>query len=104
MGQTHSLDFRRVVGVLDHPRVRDHRTPWYARAVAAAVVAYASGPFDLIPDFVPVLRYLDDLLIVLPGIALVLKLVPAEGLADRRVRAHAAAVRPVGRGGNCMSR
>ena len=79
--------------------VRDRRTPWYARAAAAAVVAYALSPFDLIPDFVPVLGYLDDLIIVPLGIALVLKLVPGEVLADCRDRAEVAAERPVSRVG-----
>jgi uncharacterized membrane protein YkvA (DUF1232 family) len=74
---------------------RDRRTPWYARALAAVVVAYALSPFDLIPDFVPVLGYLDDLVVVPLGIALVLKLVPAEVLADCRARAQLAAERPV---------
>jgi uncharacterized membrane protein YkvA (DUF1232 family) len=77
--------------------VRDRRTPWYARAAAAAVVAYALSPFDLIPDFVPVLGYLDDLIIVPLGIALVLKLVPSEVLVDCRDRAEVAAERPVSR-------
>jgi uncharacterized membrane protein YkvA (DUF1232 family) len=78
---------------------RDERTPWYARAAAAAIVAYALSPIDLIPDFVPVLGYLDDLVLVPLGIALVLKLVPAEVLADCRARAEAAAGRPVSRVG-----
>ncbi len=76
---------------------RDPRTPWYARALAAAVVAYALSPFDLIPDFVPVLGYLDDLVIVPLGIALVLRLVPRAVLDDCRVRAQRAADRPVSR-------
>lgn len=67
--------------------VRDPRTPWYARVVAAAVVAYALSPFDLIPDFIPVVGYLDDLIIVPAGIALVLRMVPAAVLADCRERA-----------------
>ena len=79
--------------------VRDRRTPWYARAAAAAVVAYALSPFDLIPDFVPVLGYLDDLIIVPLGIALVLKLVPGDVLVDCRHRAEVAAERPVSRVG-----
>jgi uncharacterized membrane protein YkvA (DUF1232 family) len=56
---------------------RDRRTPWHAKAVAGAVAAYALSPIDLIPDFVPVLGYLDDLLIVPLGIALAIRLVPA---------------------------
>lgn len=75
--------------------VRDPRTPWYAKAVAACVVAYALSPIDLIPDFVPVLGYLDDLILVPLGIALVLRLVPGAVLRDCRAQAEAA--RPSGR-------
>jgi uncharacterized membrane protein YkvA (DUF1232 family) len=78
---------------------RDPRTPWYARAVAGAVVAYALSPFDLIPDFIPVIGYLDDLIVVPLGIVLVLKLVPPEVLHDCRARADAASVRPVSKVG-----
>ena len=76
---------------------RDSRTPWYAKLLAAAVVAYALSPLDLIPDFVPVLGYLDDLIIVPTGIALVLRLVPTEVLADCREQARRPADRPVSR-------
>ncbi len=55
---------------------RDPRVPWYAKAVAAAVSAYALSPIDLIPDFIPVLGYLDDLIIVPLGILLAVRLVP----------------------------
>src|SRR6266511_3919668 len=73
---------------------RDPRTPWYARALAAAVVAYALSPFDLIPDFVPVLGYLDDMVIVPLGIALALRLVPADVLSECRERARSARQAP----------
>lgn len=76
---------------------RDPRTPWYARALAIAVAAYALSPIDLIPDFVPVLGYLDDLILVPAGLWLVLKLIPPEVLADHRAAAEAAADRPVSR-------
>ena len=66
---------------------RDPRVPWYARLFAAGVVAYAFSPIDLIPDFIPVLGYLDDLVLVPLGIWVALKLVPAEVMADCRVRA-----------------
>jgi uncharacterized membrane protein YkvA (DUF1232 family) len=79
--------------------VRDPRTPWYARALAAAVVAYALSPFDLIPDFIPVIGYLDDLIIVPLGVYLVLKLIPQEVLTDCRARATSAAERPTSRAG-----
>ena len=57
---------------------RDNRTPWYAKAFGALVVAYALSPIDLIPDFVPILGYLDDLIIVPLGIALAIKMIPKE--------------------------
>jgi len=75
----------------------DPRTPWYAKLVAGAVVAYVLSPLDLIPDFIPVLGYLDDLIIVPLGIAAVLRLVPAEVLADCRAQAETHSQRPVGR-------
>jgi uncharacterized membrane protein YkvA (DUF1232 family) len=72
---------------------RDPRTPWYARAIAGSVVAYALSPFDLIPDFIPVIGYLDDLVVVPLGIVLALKLVPPDVLRDCRARADAASAR-----------
>jgi uncharacterized membrane protein YkvA (DUF1232 family) len=69
---------------------RDPRVPWYARVFVAAVVAYAFSPLDLIPDFIPVLGYLDDLLLVPLGIALALKMIPAQVMADSRSKAQAA--------------
>ena len=66
---------------------RDPRTPWYARAFVALVVAYALSPIDLIPDFVPVLGYVDDLILVPAGIALALKLIPPQVMAEARVTA-----------------
>jgi uncharacterized membrane protein YkvA (DUF1232 family) len=63
---------------------RDPRVPWYAKVLAAAVVAYALSPIDLIPDFIPVLGYLDDLLLVPLGLALALRLIPAPVLAECR--------------------
>ncbi len=74
---------------------RDRRTPWYAKALAICVAAYALSPVDLIPDFIPVLGYLDDLLIVPLGILAVIKLIPADVLAESRAAAAAAAERPV---------
>src|SRR5687768_10738683 len=67
---------------------RDPRVPWYAKVVAACVVAYALSPIDLIPDFIPVLGYLDDLVLVPLGVALVVRLIPADVLAECRTRAH----------------
>jgi uncharacterized membrane protein YkvA (DUF1232 family) len=66
---------------------RDPRTPWYAKVVAACVAAYALSPIDLIPDFIPVLGYLDDLLIVPLGILLTVYLIPDELMAEFRSKA-----------------
>jgi len=68
---------------------RDPRVPWYARLVAAGVVAYAFSPLDLIPDPIPVLGYLDDLVLVPLGVLLAVKLIPPAVLADCRRRAEA---------------
>jgi uncharacterized membrane protein YkvA (DUF1232 family) len=77
----------------------DGRVPLAAKLVAAAVAAYALSPIDLIPDFVPVLGYLDDLFIVPAGLVVAIKLVPPDVLADCRVRARAIADRPTSRAG-----
>jgi len=66
---------------------RDPRVPWYAKALALAVAAYALSPIDLIPDFIPVLGYLDDLIIVPLGVLFVIKLIPAELMAEFRAEA-----------------
>lgn len=76
---------------------RDPRTPWPLRLLALGIAAYALSPIDLIPDFIPLLGYLDDLVIVPLGLLLVLRRVPAEVLDDARQRAAAAATRPVSR-------
>ncbi len=67
---------------------KDPRVPWYARIFAAGVVGYAFSPIDLIPDFIPVLGYLDDLLLVPLGIVLALKMIPADVLAECRAEAQ----------------
>jgi len=69
---------------------RDPRTPWHAKLVIVIVVAYALSPIDLIPDFIPVLGYLDDLLLLPLGIFLALKLIPTAVLADARQAARRA--------------
>ena len=60
---------------------KDPRVPWYARIIAVCVVGYAFSPIDLIPDPIPILGYLDDLILVPLGIALVLKMIPKEVMA-----------------------
>lgn len=67
---------------------KDPRTPWYAKVVAGLVFAYALSPIDLVPDFVPVLGYLDDLVLVPLGITLALKLIPADVMAECRAQAQ----------------
>ena len=76
---------------------RDPRTPLFPRLLALAVAAYALSPIDLIPDFIPVLGYLDDVIIVPLGVWLVLRLVPDEVIADARTKADTASERPVSR-------
>jgi len=67
--------------------MRDRGTPWYAKVLGTVVVGYALSPLDLIPDFIPVLGLLDDLILVPAGIALVLKMIPAEVMTRCRERA-----------------
>jgi uncharacterized membrane protein YkvA (DUF1232 family) len=67
---------------------KDHRVPWYAKLVAICVVAYAFSPIDLIPDFIPVLGYLDDLIIVPLGISLALKLIPSYIIEENKEKAE----------------
>jgi uncharacterized membrane protein YkvA (DUF1232 family) len=77
---------------------RDPRVPWYAKALALVVAGYALSPIDLIPDFIPVLGYLDDVIILPLGILLVIRLIPSDIMAEHRELATAAQERPVSRG------
>ena len=74
-------------------------TPWYAKVIVGGIVAYAFSPIDLIPDFIPVLGYLDDLVLIPLGIAAAIKMIPPEVLAECRSRAEASmgGGRPVSR-------
>jgi uncharacterized membrane protein YkvA (DUF1232 family) len=67
---------------------RDPRVPWYARLFMGLVLAHTFSPIDLIPDFIPVLGYLDDLVITPVGVALALKMIPSEVMTDARQRAE----------------
>ena len=67
---------------------KDDRTPWYAKLFAALVVAYAFSPIDLIPDFIPVLGYLDDVILVPLGIMIALKLMPNIVIEENRLKAE----------------
>ena len=78
---------------------RDPRTPWHAKAVAACVAAYALSPIDLIPDFIPVLGYVDDLIIVPLGIVLVVRLIPEPLMREFRLEAVKRQERPKTYGG-----
>jgi uncharacterized membrane protein YkvA (DUF1232 family) len=77
----------------------DPRVPWLPKALAACVAAYALSPIDLIPDFIPVLGYFDDLLIVPAGIWLVVRMIPPRIMAEHRVTAAAATGRPTSTAG-----
>jgi uncharacterized membrane protein YkvA (DUF1232 family) len=82
-----AADLRRETYAL-YLAFREPAVPWYAKAFTALVVGYALSPVDLIPDFIPVLGYLDDLVLIPAGIALARRLIPAEVLADCRARAE----------------
>ena len=78
---------------------RDPRVPWYAQVLAIAIAAYALSPIDLIPDFIPIVGYLDDLIILPFGIWLVVSLIPEEVMVECRAKADAAGRRPLSRAG-----
>jgi uncharacterized membrane protein YkvA (DUF1232 family) len=67
---------------------RDPRTPWYAKALGVLIVGYALSPIDLIPDFIPVLGYLDDIILLPLGIAAVLRMIPKHVMEESRARAR----------------
>jgi uncharacterized membrane protein YkvA (DUF1232 family) len=75
---------------------RSPDTPWYVKAIALAVAAYAFSPIDLIPDFIPVFGYLDDLILVPLGIWLVVALIPEQAMAGYRAKADQLMERPHG--------
>ncbi|MBX9841137.1 MAG: DUF1232 domain-containing protein [Xanthobacteraceae bacterium] len=73
---------------------RDPRVPWYAKALGVCIAAYALSPIDLIPDFIPVLGYLDDAILLPLGILLVVRMIPPDVMAEHRAAAAVAAERP----------
>jgi uncharacterized membrane protein YkvA (DUF1232 family) len=89
-------DLKREVYTL-YFAMRDPRVPWYAKALAACVVGYALSPIDLIPDFIPVLGYLDELLLIPLGVLAVRTMIPAGVRAECRERAAQASEKPPGR-------
>src|SRR3954451_22598294 len=74
---------------------RDPRVPWPAKVLAIAVTGYALSPIDLIPDFIPVLGYLDDLIVVPLGISLVVRMIPPTVMAEHRASAETAQDCPI---------
>lgn len=74
---------------------RDPQTPWYAKALALLVTAYAFSPIDLIPDFIPIIGYLDDLVLIPAGISLCIKLIPSEVMQRCREKADLETQKPV---------
>ena len=76
---------------------RDPRTPWYARAFALAIAAYALSPIDLLPDFIPVVGYLDEVILLPLAILLAVRLVPPEVMSEHRAAAIRAEWRPISR-------
>lgn len=78
---------------------RDPRVPWYAKLIGLVVTGYALSPIDLIPDFIPILGLLDDLVLIPAGIWLMLQLIPDDVFAEHRATAEAASSRPVSRSG-----
>ena len=81
---------------------RDPRVPWYAKAFALLIAAYALSPIDLIPDFIPILGYLDEVILLPPAILLAVRLVPPELMAEHRAAAAEAEGRPISRAGAAM--
>jgi uncharacterized membrane protein YkvA (DUF1232 family) len=73
---------------------RDPRTPWYAKALGVCVIGYALSPIDLIPDPIPILGYVDDLILLPLGIAAVRKMIPPAILAEARIKARQASIQP----------
>jgi uncharacterized membrane protein YkvA (DUF1232 family) len=75
---------------------KDPRVPWHAKILAALIIGYALSPIDLIPDFVPVIGYLDDLIIIPAGIVLLIKMIPREVMEECREKAKSYIIRTKG--------
>jgi len=86
--KAHAREWKREAYAI-YIAARDPRTPWYVKALVFFVVAHTFSPIDLIPDFIPVLGYLDDLIITPAGIWLAVRLIPPEVMAEARVAAAA---------------
>jgi len=97
--EAHARALKKEVWVV-YLAAKDPRTPWYAKGLILLTVAYALSPIDLIPDFVPVLGYLDDLILIPGGIWLAIRMIPPEVLAEARNAAEAGGMdRSIGRVG-----
>jgi len=68
--------------------MKDSRTPWYAKVFVGFIIGYALSPIDLIPDFIPIIGYLDDLILLPIAIVLAIKLIPQEAMSDARLHAQ----------------
>jgi uncharacterized membrane protein YkvA (DUF1232 family) len=90
LGRTWSEQARRLKGevLALYLACRDPRVPWYAKVLAGLVVAYALSPIDLIPDFIPVLGYLDDAILIPLGVLAVRAMVPRDVMDECRLRAR----------------
>ncbi len=88
-----------------HIAIHDPRVPWYAKIFAGLLIAHTFSPIDLIPDFIPVLGYLDDLILTPLGVILALKMIPAEVMADARQQTEELSRqgKPISRAGAIMS-
>ena len=89
MWKQRARELKELVTALSYA-YRDPRTPWCARVVIACVVGYALSPIDLIPDFIPILGYLDDLVLLPFGVLMAVRLIPAKVWAEARERARTA--------------
>jgi uncharacterized membrane protein YkvA (DUF1232 family) len=96
--KTWASDLKRDVHAI-YLASRDPRVPWYAKALAVAVAGYALSPIDLIPDFIPIIGYLDELILLPLGIWLVVSFIPHEVMVEYRAKANEAGQRPVSRAG-----
>jgi uncharacterized membrane protein YkvA (DUF1232 family) len=87
--KSHARKLKNELGALYFAFQRDD-VPWYAKVVLALVLGYALSPIDLIPDFIPILGYVDDLLLIPLGIALAIRLIPADIMENCRRQARSA--------------
>ncbi|WP_227763480.1 YkvA family protein [Zhaonella formicivorans] len=85
--KSRARELKKNIGVL-YLAFKHKNTPWYAKVLIGAILSYALSPVDLVPDFVPILGYLDDLVLIPAGIAFAIKLIPKDVLAECRAQAE----------------